>query len=122
MWDAAYLAAMRLLRIFALVLVGLGLLVQGPAYAAAQPAASARCAEMMRTEQAPNHRHKTGTCGDMQAGCVFGMNCVAPLVAPDMSGETVPVLGDDALYSMFVGPELAATVHGPEPPPPQAHS
>ena len=118
--------AMRAFRLLALVLIGVGLFVQGAAYAAAQPAApempSSPCAESMPSEEAPVDDQGDGCCGDMQLGCLVSMNCIAPLFAPASETEPLPVQVNKKSYSVAAAASTVAFVPGPEPPPPQYRS
>jgi len=117
---------MRAFRVLALVLIGVGLFVQGAAHAAAPPAAPERpspdCAEMMSSNPAPTDDDRDGCCEDMQLGCLVGMNCIAPLFAPaDHADDLAIELGEQSYSVTAVGPPVAF-VPGPEPPPPQYRS
>lgn len=113
---------MRLFRGLALVLVCLGLVTQGPAYAAAErtapAAASAECADMSMPGPAPAHERQKGCCDDMRS-CVLGMNCMTPLVAPEAIVDASPRFASDVLYGSVAAVALSAAARGPEPPPPQ---
>jgi hypothetical protein len=117
---------MRAVRLFALLLIGVGLFIQGTAYAAAQPAApempAPPCAESMPSEQAPANDQRDGCCGDMQLKCLVSMNCIAPLFTPGADVNAVPAQIDEKSYSLLVAARTAAFVPGPEPPPPQHRS
>lgn len=116
---------MRIIRILVLALFAIGLLAQGPAYAAMQPAAatapSADCAEMTKSEQTPSQKQEKGCCGDMQA-CLLGMSCMTAFFAPNTVDGLAPSLAGETLYTSFDTPALSVAGGGPEPPPPQLHS
>ncbi len=116
---------MRVIRILVLALFAFGLLVQGPAYAAVQPAApaamSSHCAEMTKSEGAPSQKPERGCCGDMQA-CLFGMSCMTAFFVPNAVDSLAPNLAGETLYTSFDTTALSAAGRGPEPPPPQLYS
>lgn len=117
---------MRAFRILAFVLIGVGLLIQGAAHAAAQPTApeksSSRCAEMMPSDAAPAGNDGDGCCGDMDLTCLVSMNCIAPLFAQADDSDELAILLSDKSYSAIAVAPTVAFVPGPEPPPPQYRS
>ena len=117
---------MRAFRVLALALFGVGLLIQGAAYASAQPAppvvSSPPCHEMATSEQAPTKDDGMDCCGDMQLGCLVSMNCVAPLLAPAAAADDLAVRLASRDYSASTTDPTIAFVPGPEPPPPQLRS
>jgi hypothetical protein len=117
---------MRPFRTLALVLIGVGLFIQGAANAAVQPAApeksSSHCAEMMPGNPAPTDEDRDGCCGDMQLGCLVSMNCIAPLVAPASNADALAMQLSEENYSVAAVARTVAFVPGPEPPPPQYRS
>jgi len=117
---------MRAFRLLALVLIGVGLFVQGAAHAAAQPAAPERpspdCAEMMSGNPAPADDDRDGCCGDMQLGCLVSMNCIAPLFASADDANGLAIQFGETSYSVIAVAPTIAFVPGPEPPPPQYRS
>ena len=120
------LSVMRAFHVLALVLIGVGLFIQGAAHAAAQPTAperpSSHCTEMMPSNPAPADDDSDGCCGDMQLACLVGMNCIVPLFAPaDDADESAIRLSEKSYSVTAVGPAIAF-VPGPEPPPPQYRS
>ena len=115
---------MRPLRVLACVLIGIGLLIQGSAYAAAPAnagvAKSLHCEEMM-IEQAENANSQDdkGLCNEMRLDCLVSMNCISPLLLASDVSIASPF---DRAAPSFAPPifgEWSPTSRGPEPPPPQ---
>ena len=117
---------MRAFRVLAVVLIGVGLIIQGTAYAATPPPTqevpSSHCAEMAPSSQSPTEDAGDRCCGDMQMGCLVSMGCIAPFVPPAGDADASPgQLGANS-YSVIAAVATAAFVPGPEPPPPQTLS
>ena len=117
---------MRVFRVLALVLFGVGLFIQGAAYASAQPAppaeGSSHCQEMTASEQVPAEDDGNGCCDEMQLGCLVSMNCLAPLFPPAAAVADLAVRSAGRDYSITSTAPTVAFVPGPEPPPPQRRS
>lgn len=126
-WNRPRIFGMRAFRTLALILIGVGLFVQGAAHASAQPAPAARvasdCGEMTASEQAPAEDDGgTDCCADMQLGCLVGMNCIAPLFPPSGPTDGLNAQLSARKYSLAAVAPLGAFAPGPEPPPPQSRS
>jgi len=118
---------MRAIRALAVMLIGVGLFIQGTAYVSAQPAppaeGSAHCQEMTGSEQAPAEDDGgMDCCGDMQLGCLVSMNCIASLFPPSGATDGLTAQFSEKNYSAAAVATLGAFVPGPEPPPPQSRS
>lgn len=115
---------MRILRLLACVLVGVGLFAQASAYAAAPAIASVakslHCEEMM-TEQAESatSRDDEGGCYEMRLDCLVSMNCISPLFLASDTSIASPFGGAAPSFAPPIFGEWSPTSPGPEPPPPQ---
>lgn len=117
---------MRAFRLFALVLFGIGLFVQGAAYASAQPLPAvenpSHCQDMAMGEPAPPGKDSKGCCDDMRLGCLVGMNCIAPLFPPAHAANDLVAPRSERSYSIAALATRRTFVPQPERPPPQSHS
>ena len=115
---------MQALRLLLCTLLGVGLLMQFSAYAAAFPASSVsmdqHCKEI-QAEGGNSAAHDTAMrdCKDMAQDCLSGANCSPPVLLPDAvpldlsSASVRRPFGLPALYDGLASPQ------GPEPPPPE---
>jgi len=115
---------MRVPRLLALVLIGLGLFVQSSAYAAARPASpeamDRHCQEMM-VQQAENAvvGSDEEPCTEKRLDCLVAMNCIAPLFLADSVMPTSLLAAERQAYTPLPASARLRSLRGPEPPPPE---
>jgi hypothetical protein len=118
-----------LIRVFALVLFGLGLFVQSAAQAAAAPAVEVAdivpCSEMssaMMEKMADEGPSEERPCDQMTLDCLIAMGCLAPIAMPRADSAELAVLR--TARSTFRPSDLAGLkgrLLTPESPPPQTN-